>query len=563
MRLTTRLIALVGIALLPALVIQAYNEVSLRRSRLEAVREQALSAARGVTADLDRFVEGLRQVLVAVAATPAIRDRDPARCTEYLRAVARSYPAYMLLAVNDAEGKTVCNTSGSPPGTFLNADRAYFRRAMATNAFAVGDQVIGFVTRKRSLHFALPFHDAAGEPGGVVLASLDLDWLASHLSSGPLPRDATLTILDRPGTVLVRVPDEVPWAGKAPPEGFRVALTGSGEAVLERPGLDGRSRVFGVVRPGGPLSGFTVAVGLSQKAAFADIDAATTRGMILIGFGALLAVFAAWIAGRELIRKPISALVAASERWREGDWTARTDLVNGSSELHRLGVSFDEMADGLAQREAERQEALERERVLAMEVDHRAKNALTVAQSLVRLTRAETIQEYIAKVQGRIAALARGHRLLADNRWEGADLREILIDELAPFGGRIRVEGPPVRLLASAVQPVCLILHELAANAVHHGALSVEAGRVEVHWSQASEADGLRIRWCEMGGPPVTAPATPEKKGLGSRLIKGTAVDQLGAEINVEWAIAGLCMTMTMPSGSFSMAPDPAVSADT
>ncbi len=111
MRLTTRLTALVGIALLPALVIQAYNEAYLRRSRMEAVREQALSSARGVTADFDRFVEGLRQVLVAVAATPAIRDRDPARCTEYLRAVARSYPAYMLLAVNDAEGKTLCNTS--------------------------------------------------------------------------------------------------------------------------------------------------------------------------------------------------------------------------------------------------------------------------------------------------------------------------------------------------------------------------------------------------------------------------------------------------------------------
>ena len=63
-----------------------------------------------------------------------------------------------------------------------------------------------------------------------------------------------------------------------------------------------------------------MAVGLSQAAALADINAATTRGMILIELGALLAVFAAWIAGRELIRKPISALVAASERWRQGDW---------------------------------------------------------------------------------------------------------------------------------------------------------------------------------------------------------------------------------------------------
>jgi len=360
-----------------------------------------------------------------------------------------------------------------------------------------------------------------------------------------------LTILDRPGSVLVRLPDDGRWAGKVAPESYRAALGVHGDAVLERSGLDNRSRVLGVVHPSGHLSGLTVVVGLSHAAAFADINAATTRGVILIGFGALLAVFAAWIAGRELIRKPIFALVAAAERWGQGDWSARTDLVNGSSELHRLGLSFDRMAGDLAQRENERVEALERERLLMMEVDHRAKNALTVAQSLVRLTRAETIQDYVSKVQGRIAALARGHKLLADNRWEGADLREILIDELAPFGGRIKVEGPPVRLLASAVQPVCLILHELAANALHHGALSVGEGRIEVCWSAASDRDGLRIRWCEMEGPPIIAPEKPRAKGFGSRLIQGTAVDQLGAEIDLEWHVAGLCMTMTMPPGSF------------
>ena len=65
-----------------------------------------------------------------------------------------------------------------------------------------------------------------------------------------------------------------------------------------------------------------------------------------------------------------------------------------------------------------------------------------------------------------------------------------------------------------------------------------------------------------MGGPPVTAPTTLGSNGLGSRLIQGTAVDQLGAEINLEWALAGLCMTMTMPPGSFSMPGEATVRAD-
>jgi len=76
---------------------------------------------------------------------------------------------------------------------------------------------------------------------------------------------------------------------------------------------------------------------------------------------------------------------------------------------------------------------------------------------------------------------------------------------------------------------------------------------VKVSWSPAPEAEGLRIRWCESDGPPVTAPTAGSTRGLGSRLIRGTALDQLGAEIDVDWAIAGLCMTMTMPPGSFTL----------
>jgi uncharacterized membrane protein YebE (DUF533 family) len=124
LRLTTRLFVLVALALLPALAIQAYNEFALRHARQRAANERALSAARGVATALDRFAEGVRQVLVAVAETDAIKDKDPARCTTYLQGIAKGYPAYMLLAVNDAEGRTVCNTAGGAPGTNSNAGRA-------------------------------------------------------------------------------------------------------------------------------------------------------------------------------------------------------------------------------------------------------------------------------------------------------------------------------------------------------------------------------------------------------------------------------------------------------
>lgn len=549
LRLTTRLMGLVAIALSPAIIIQASNEIALRRTRETAIRQEALEAARAVTKDLARVVENVRQTLVAVAEAPALRSQDPARCREFLGALGRSYPRYLSMGMNDTEGRTVCNSSDMPSSPASSMDRAYHRRVSETGRFAIGDHVIEHDTGKRSLHFALPVRDGRGETAGSVVAGLDLDWLTAHLAAD-VPGTATLTVLDSNGIVMVRVPDGAEWIGRPLPSQFRAELQTWGERVVERPGLNGHVRIFGVVAPTeGDLAGFTISAGLSRAAAFAEIDAATRRGLLLIGLGAVFAFCAAWFGGRELIRKPIEALVQASDRWRQGDWAARTNL-EGLSELHRLGSAFDRMAGDLAGRETERREAGAREHLLMREVDHRARNALTVAQSLVRLTKADTIESYIVKVEGRVSALARSHTLLADNKWVGADLRELIEEELAAFGDRIRMSGPAVRLSAAAVQPLGLVLHELATNAAKHGALSTPDGFIELDWRR--EPDGaITIRWCEQGGPeiPQAGPGATRPPGFGSRLIHSTAVRQLGAEISSEWAPSGLCFTLRLPPG--------------
>src|SRR5947199_123949 len=99
---------------------------------------------------------------------------------------------------------------------------------------------------------------------------------------------------------------------------------------------------------------------------------------------------------------------------------------------------------------AERKEAEERQVLLAREVDHRARNALALVQSIVRLTRPDNIKSYIAAVDGRIGALARAHTLLAQSRWQGADLARLVEEELAPYragdDGKITADGPDVSL---------------------------------------------------------------------------------------------------------------------
>src|ERR1700726_1192951 len=81
----------------------------------------------------------------------------------------------------------------------------------------------------------------------------------------------------------------------------------------------------------------------------------------------------------------------------------------------------------------DRKSAEERQTLLVREVDHRARNALAVVQSIIRLTRAESKEAYVAAVEGRITALSRAHVLLSQSRWQGANLSRILDEELAPY----------------------------------------------------------------------------------------------------------------------------------
>jgi two-component sensor histidine kinase len=194
------------------------------------------------------------------------------------------------------------------------------------------------------------------------------------------------------------------------------------------------------------------------------------------------------------------------------------------------------------------------------EVDHRAKNALAVVQSVLRLTPRDEPAAAFAAVEARVAALARVHSLLAEGGWSGADLRAVAERELAPYaaphggegparGPSVSLDGPDVPLAAAAVQPLAMVLHELATNAAKHGSLSVPGGRVEVRWRAGRGAgdDGgmLRLRWTETGGPPVSG--APSRRGFGTRVVEATVRGQLGGSVERRWEASGLVVEVAVP----------------
>lgn len=191
--------------------------------------------------------------------------------------------------------------------------------------------------------------------------------------------------------------------------------------------------------------------------------------------------------------------------------------------------------------------------VLLREVDHRAKNALAVVQSLLRLTTANSVREFSDAVQGRVDALARAHTLLATQGWAGTELRVLLERELAGswkdgLASQVALIGDAaVALSPETAQALAMTIHELTTNALKYGALSAPGGRVLIQWVVEPSEGGsmLRLTWTETGGPPVGCP--PQSVGVGSTLVSSIVIGQLGGRIEHSWKYTGLVCVFEIP----------------
>jgi two-component sensor histidine kinase len=196
----------------------------------------------------------------------------------------------------------------------------------------------------------------------------------------------------------------------------------------------------------------------------------------------------------------------------------------------------------------ERKRAELRQQLLMDELNHRVKNTLATVQSIAAQLLKGTPD--VEAFDGRLVALSRTHDLLMRDSWEGASLRDLLLQEFAPYrseeGTRFVVEGPDLGLNPKAALTLGMAFHELATNAAKYGALSKPAGQVRVTWDvlRASGPPALRLKWMETGGPPVQK---REHKGFGSSLIERGVPLELEGEVRVDFDPSGLICTMEIP----------------
>ncbi len=196
---------------------------------------------------------------------------------------------------------------------------------------------------------------------------------------------------------------------------------------------------------------------------------------------------------------------------------------------------------------AERKQAEAQRELLLAELNHRVKNTLSVVQGIAYQTFRHSDRAAREAFEGRLLALARAHDLLTRSHWESTSLRQIAIDTLQiekPDGQRITAEGPLINLNPHAALTIALALHELFTNALKYGALSQEAGSVDLSWRPEKAAGKLRIEWREHGGRPVRHPT---HRGFGSLLLEHTLARDLDGRVELSFEPSGAVCIIEMP----------------
>jgi PAS domain S-box-containing protein len=198
----------------------------------------------------------------------------------------------------------------------------------------------------------------------------------------------------------------------------------------------------------------------------------------------------------------------------------------------------------------ERKESEAHLRLLMRELAHRSKNLLAVIQAMARQTarHAGNIETFLERFSARVQALARSHDLLVQESWHGASLKELVRLQLAHYLDResdqISIDGPDIRLKPEAAQSLGLALHELAANAAKHGALSRSRGHVAITWKPMAGDGGVELLWRESGGPKVGA---PKRRGFGSIVIEHNLSRALDAQVSLDFVAEGLTCRVAVP----------------
>jgi PAS domain S-box-containing protein len=296
--LRVRLVVLVLLAVIPSLALILYSARASRLAALESAHEDVSRLARMAATDGARMIGGAQELLGGLTQFQEIRTGDAATCGAVLAKLLRLYPSYSALGVASSQGSVICST-GSSDNPASVSDQSWFREAMRTRDFAVGECQVDSRTGKASLTVGYPI-EAGDRVQSVVFGVLDPRYLNRLVDVLNMPNGASLVIADRQGTALARMTD-AGWEANptVEPSGFKMSSGYRGRGTTEITDPSGVRRICAFYPIGGKRGNVDAYVSVSVPTAVALLAANEQLMHNLAGLAivSLLALVAAWFGG--------------------------------------------------------------------------------------------------------------------------------------------------------------------------------------------------------------------------------------------------------------------------
>jgi PAS domain S-box-containing protein len=359
MSIVARILGLIAGTLLLVAGVEVYNGFNLRANRELELRNEAMQLARIATLDIDRILEGARQLLATLAKLPAANGWDTRACS-IVAATVNSDFEYDFITAVDSAGQILCTSSPTMQAGSTMPYPEILIQVLESRDFAVGSYGRGAVSHNELIRVGYPITDDTGEIVGVIYAGVNATWLNTAINQWQLPKNLLISISDRNGTIIARNPGQK-WVGHKIVESLWPLLSAQSIGTVDDRSLEGTLHLYGYVPPDvAPSLGLMVIVGLDRTEAFAEIDRSIWLNIAVTLTVLVLAALAAWIYVRRFVDRPFQRLLSAAAHWRAGDWTARAGAHSGIPEFDRLAGAFDEMAEGVESRERQLHENAER-----------------------------------------------------------------------------------------------------------------------------------------------------------------------------------------------------------
>lgn len=550
--LSMRLFWIILVALAPAVLVAVSNVFAVREERTTSLHKDASRIAELVSMEVDQTIVGAESVLRTAAAAPVTKMGLPG-CTTLVTEVVASVDFLDAIIIMDTEGAIRCSSElASDTEELVSVSQAM--QGLAAPGSRAGLAVRHPTNEHLLLPVVVPIDAMDDASSALAIGFLDLRWMQQRLERHSLEPGGSVTIADRDGTILARVPQPERFVGTEIPDNFMYLVTAAEPGSLEVVSQDGTQRILGYIPPSRSGSGLYVSAGRSTDEGYAVLRSIAGQSATITLLGTLIAAVVALYTARVFIARPVQTLIRTVTAWREGKTASRTGLDGRSGDIGVAGQSLDAFMDELLENRAARAKAEETRELLRDELEHREKNLLATVQAIARQTFHEkSNQGALQKFSKRLEAINTANRLLKQSEWQNSSLHTLIGNTVATFVGddatRISASGPDISVNGNVSTALAMAIHELCTNAVKYGALSTDDGTVTIEWQIVEDGPDrvFKLVWTERGGPPVSA---PQHRGFGSKVIRHALAAQTGGQVSIDYDPQGLTCTLVAPAAT-------------